>query len=285
MHTEPTGPDRLFATDVDGTLLTHDYRLLPAVNAAVHHARAYGIRIMLATARGPAGLDIVLQALGEVDFAICFGGALILERSEGAWRQAMPEQSVLSAADVAGVWDAAADLGVAVGAYTRSGVHIGVADAWFEAELAHTGEPVIGTPFIAIDEPVFKIMAIVDPARVSDLEQLRLALPKSLEGVYSHVNYLEINVRGVSKGEALSRFCSARNLDLATVVVTGDGDNDVSMFRAAGHSAAMPLASSAARAAAQWTVTTDALPGVAAVINHYATSLWRIPALRALQSE
>ncbi|MDB5621635.1 MAG: haloacid dehalogenase-like hydrolase, partial [Devosia sp.] len=46
----------LFATDVDGTLLTRDYRLPPSVKAAVTHARSHGIRIMLATARGPAAL-------------------------------------------------------------------------------------------------------------------------------------------------------------------------------------------------------------------------------------
>lgn len=160
-----------------------------------------------------------------------------------------------------------------------------MADPWFESELAHTGEPVARTGFTTIAEPVFKLLAIVEPARAATLEQLRIALPRTLEGVYSHTNYLEIMVRGVSKGDALSQVCSSRNIDVSTVVVAGDGDNDVSMFRTAGHSAAMPLASAAARAAAQWTVPAGATPGVAAVINHYATSLWRIPAPRAPESE
>lgn len=274
----------LFATDVDGTLLTQDYQLLPEVKAAVNHASANGIRIMLATARGPAGLDIVLDALGEVDFAICFGGALMLERTEGAW-SAMPGQTVLNKDDVVAVQLAAAALGVAVGGYGQTGVYVSAADPWFERELAHTGEPVTIAPFTTIDEPIFKILAIVEPAHAANLEHVRLALPQALEGVYSHPNYLEIMVRGVSKGEALSQFCRSRGIDVTTVVVAGDGDNDVSMFRIAGHSAAMPLASAAAKAAAQWTVPAGATPGVAAVIQHYATSLWRIPAPRTPESE
>lgn len=268
----------LFATDVDGTLLTEDYRLLPQVKDAVTHARSHGIHIMLATARGPAALNVVLDELGEVDFAICFGGALVLERHAGSWKRALPDRITLDQRDVADVWDKASALGVAVGAYTESGACIGIGNAWFEAELAHTREPVSITPLHSIAGPVFKILAIADPTHVAALEQLRQVLPKSLEGVYSHSNYLEIMVRGVSKGEALERFCRWKNVDSTSVVVAGDGDNDVSMFLTAGHSAAVSHASAAARAAAKWTVAADAPAGVADIITHYATSLWRIPA-------
>lgn len=268
----------LFATDVDGTLLTRDYRLMPSVKAAVTHARSHGVQIMLATARGPAALDIVLDDLGEVDFAICFGGALVLERRSGRWLPALRERITLAIADVKDVWAKAQALGIALGAYTESGVYIGGASSWFEAEFSHTGEPVFRTPFDAVPDPIFKLLAIVDPMRVVDLERLRMSLPPSVDGVYSHANYLEIMVRGVSKGDALERFCGSRGINQQLVVVTGDGDNDVSMFLAAGHSAAMPLASPSARAAAKWIVPADAPAGVAAVITHYASLLWRIPA-------
>lgn len=267
----------LFASDVDGTLLTADYRLLPQVRDAVRHASANGVSIMLATARGPAALDVVLADLGPVDYAICFGGALVLERRENAWAPALPDRICLEVSDAADVWHVADGLGIGVGAYTETGVHIAEANPWFENELAHTGEPVFMTPFGSITDPIFKLLAISDPQRTDDLERLRAQLPAGVEGVYSHPNYLEIMVEGASKGEALQRFCSSRALDRSKVVVTGDGDNDVSMFLSAGHSVAMSHASAAARAAARWTVAPGAPAGVAAVIDHYASSLWRIP--------
>lgn len=270
--------DYLLATDVDGTLLTRDYRLLPEVRAAVQHARSHGIVTMLATARGPAALEIVLRDLGPVDFAICFGGALVLKRAVHAWKPALSGRMTLVADDILEIDKVARELDLAVGAYTEHGVHIGVGGDWLERELAHTGEPVLPNGFETIVEPVFKMLAISDPGRVDDLEKLRRRLPRTIEGVYSHRNYLEMTALGVSKGKALADFCAARRIDRSRVVAVGDSDNDVSMFIAAGHSAAMPDSTMAAKSAADWSVTSDSPAALAAVIRHYASSLWRIPA-------
>jgi Cof subfamily protein (haloacid dehalogenase superfamily) len=272
------GGEYLLATDVDGTLLTRDYRLLPEVRLAVQHARSYGVVTMLATARGPAALEIVLRDLGPVDFAICFGGALVLKRAVHAWKPVLSARMTLAADDIFQIGKVARGLDLAVGAYTERGVHIGVRSDPLERELVQTGEPVLANGFETIVEPVFKMLAISDPGRVDDLEKLRLQLPRTIEGVYSHRNYLEMMVRGVSKGKALADFCSARGIDRSRVVAAGDSDNDVSMFIAAGHSAAMPDSSMAAKSAADWSVSADSPAALAAVIRHYAFSLWRIPA-------
>lgn len=269
----------LLATDVDGTLLTRDYRLLPDVRDAIQYARSRGIATMLATARGPAALAIVLRDLGEVDYAICFGGAMVLERAAGRWEAALSGTVVVPDSNVVDVAVIARTLGLPLAAYTATQTHIGISNPAFELELEHTGEPVLVTDFASINEPVFKLLAISDRDRTDDLETLRNRLPETLVSVYSHPNYLEITARGVSKGAALADFCAARGIDRNQVVAAGDSDNDVSMFAAAGHSAAMPDASHAARSAADWCVAEETPAPLAAVIRHYATALWGISPL------
>src|SRR5260370_27613974 len=65
---------RLFAIDVDGTLLDGTHRLRPEIKESVNRLAASGCAVALATARGPqAVVDIVRQ----FDFApslICFSG-------------------------------------------------------------------------------------------------------------------------------------------------------------------------------------------------------------------
>ena len=61
---------RLIALDVDGTLLTGDHRVTPAVAAAVLRARSWGVEVVLATSRPPRALWPILAALDLVSPAV-----------------------------------------------------------------------------------------------------------------------------------------------------------------------------------------------------------------------
>jgi hydroxymethylpyrimidine pyrophosphatase-like HAD family hydrolase len=70
---------RLFAIDVDGTLLDSTHRLRTDVKDSVCRLAASGLEIALATARGPAA---VREIVGQFDFSprlICFSGGWIGE--------------------------------------------------------------------------------------------------------------------------------------------------------------------------------------------------------------
>jgi HAD superfamily hydrolase (TIGR01484 family) len=70
---------RLFAIDVDGTLLDGAHRLRSEVKEAVNRLAASGCQVALATARGP---QAVIEIVQQFDFApslICFSGGWIGE--------------------------------------------------------------------------------------------------------------------------------------------------------------------------------------------------------------
>src|SRR5260370_27934257 len=79
---------RLFAIDVDGTLLDGTHRLRSEVKEAVNRLAASGCSVALATARGP---QAVVEIVRQFDFApslICFSGGGIGELGATSMRPA-----------------------------------------------------------------------------------------------------------------------------------------------------------------------------------------------------
>ena len=92
-------PARVVAIDVDGTLLTSDHRITPAVAAALERVRARGVAVVLTTSRPPRAVWPILAELGLVDpeVFIASQGALTGSYTEGGElrvidRQPMPVQ-------------------------------------------------------------------------------------------------------------------------------------------------------------------------------------------------
>src|SRR6516165_5494518 len=70
---------RLFAVDVDGTLLDSTHRLRTDVKDSVCRLAASGLEIALATARGPAAVREIVRQLDFSPWLICFSGGWIGE--------------------------------------------------------------------------------------------------------------------------------------------------------------------------------------------------------------
>src|SRR5258708_19004649 len=92
---------RLFAIDVDGTLLDGTHRLRPEIKESVNRLAASGCAVALATARGPqAVVDIVRQ----FDFApslFCFSGGGFGELDSTSMWPGKVRLNLLHPADIA----------------------------------------------------------------------------------------------------------------------------------------------------------------------------------------
>jgi Cof subfamily protein (haloacid dehalogenase superfamily) len=269
----------LIAIDVDRTLLTDDYRLLPAVRSAVQHARAHGVNVILVTARGPGALQTVLDDLGDIDAAICFGGAPTLSLQDGSLSED-PSSShhTFEAASWHHIVSEARAARVSLALYGRDLVYVEAMDSFLRFEFTHTGDRYRVAAFDTVTERPFKFLAVSDPERSERIDALAARLADRFSCARSHRNYPEIGPHGVSKGAALGAFAKARGYPADTVVAIGDSDNDLSMLAFAGHPIAMGNATGAVKAVAEWTTTTNAEAGVAVAIARCAEGVWKIPA-------
>lgn len=106
-------------------------------------------------------------------------------------------------------------------------------------------------------------------ADLSDKESLREEL-SSVEGLAissSMYNNLEINAEAATKGNALLWLADHLGIPREETMAFGDGENDISMLKAAGTGVAMGNASDHVKAAADEVTLTNEQDGVAAAIQ------------------
>src|ERR1700751_4329363 len=79
---------RLFAIDVDGTLLDGTHRLRSEVKEAVNGLAGSGVKVGLATARGPQAVVEIVQQFDFAPSLICFSGGWIGDLDSASMRPA-----------------------------------------------------------------------------------------------------------------------------------------------------------------------------------------------------
>src|SRR5258708_16548361 len=70
---------RLVAVDVDGTLLDGSHQLRANVKESLNQLAIFDVKIVLATARGPQALGLIVRQLSFSPLLICFSGGWIGE--------------------------------------------------------------------------------------------------------------------------------------------------------------------------------------------------------------
>lgn len=230
---------RLFALDVDGTLLASDHRVTEATKAAVDHVRSRGVEVVLATSRGPRALEPVLRTLQLTEPAVFVGSQGAITGSytpTGDLRVLAQEPAPLDRAK----------------RFVRSALAVGFSVHWFTgpnwyvSHLDHTVEAEIrevdAIPEVRnlLDETrgPDKLMLISPTDDVTALRSLAACLPEGLVAQVSNPNFLEITRTDVHKGAAVRKYCESNGIWPADVIAIGDGPNDLSLFKFAGTSIA-----------------------------------------------
>jgi Cof subfamily protein (haloacid dehalogenase superfamily) len=241
---------RLLITDVDRTLLTHDYVLPLRVADALEQARSAGIKVVLATARSPRGVRPYAERLGAADLAICFNGGWIGDVSSGicSCARPIPRTDALVAMDVANA------AGFRPMWFAADGIHALSADPLIARAAAVTGEPLsIADALERLPGEPGKIMYVADdPAEQARFGTLRDQLGERLVVMRSHARLLEIGPVGASKQAAAAVVAASLSLDAAACAAAGDAENDLEMLDWAGTAVTVGNASAAVRRLAQF---------------------------------
>lgn len=268
---------RLLVIDVDGTLLTTDYRITMATRAAVQQVTSLGVQVLLASARSPRALRLIMQELGINGLAISYTGALTcrLYPDSHIPTEVVAEQRMnLSSAHI--VLRSALEQGISVGWYIGDDWYIPRWDAALHLEGELTGVMPSVVPDLAhFTEAPHKLLCLAgDPALLPRLSLLAKTLPQDCTGQFSYVNYLEVTHQGVDKASALLALGQQLGIATAEMVAIGDAENDMTMLRLVGLGIAMGNASPEVQAAADWVTDTNNQDGVATAIARLQATGW-----------
>ncbi|TGS17817.1 HAD family hydrolase [Mesorhizobium sp. M2E.F.Ca.ET.209.01.1.1] len=223
---------RLIVSDVDRTLLTHDYVLPQRVADAVRAAQDRGTVVVLATARSPLGVRPFAERLGIADLVVAFNGGWIGNVATGSTLS----QQRISRSDALHAMATAQAAGARPMWFTGDAVFALMNDPLIAREAAVTREPLFVAETIeALPGEPGKIMCVAGQA--SDREAfalLRETLGGRLSVSGSHPRLLEIGPPGASKKTAISLVAAKLGIAADECAAAGDAENDVEMLAWAG---------------------------------------------------
>ncbi len=254
---------RLFATDLDGTLLDREGRVRPRDAAAIADARRRGVVFTIATGRLTSGTLGIARELGLDAPLVCADGGI----TACAATERILDRRPISTERVELVLGAIAARGLASFVFTHGHIHScargvphhGYVGTWSRSITTH--EDVGAAAWREDPDGAVMLLAMGDPATVDDLvarmaveapdlDVLAFDLESVLRNEGRHLRCARFVARGVSKGAALAALAERLGVPRERVAVAGDWHNDLSMFAWAGRSYAMPHAPPTVKAAA-----------------------------------
>ena len=265
-----SSPIRLFAIDVDGTLLDSSHRLRTEVKDAVCRLAASGVEVALATARSPQAVREIVRQFDFSPWLICFSGAWIAELDAESLEPkhvCLDQRIPASAADF--IVATALNNGVEPNVFTPKDWRVRTMTEVIREETRIVDlEPSVTADLLAGNEEPSKIMLI------SSLERAAETLPRIAESIqrlstatFSKANYLEVLPAGVNKAKALATLTKSLGMELTEVGAIGDAPNDLEMLREVGLPIAMGNAVPEVKAVANWVVVTNDEAGVAEAVQ------------------
>jgi Cof subfamily protein (haloacid dehalogenase superfamily) len=260
---------RLFAIDVDGTLLDSSHRLKEVVRDAVCRLSAAGIQVVLATARGPQAVRDIVRQFDFSPWLIGFSGAWIGEFDAGS----LQPKNVRSDERIPGV-EAGSILSTAIShnvepnVFTPESWRVRTMTEEILKECAIVNlRPTQTSELMTMGERPSKIMLISRLDQVTALKQIEESVRAIATATFSKSNYLEILAAGVNKAKALATLASALELELSEVAAIGDAANDLEMLNEAGFALAMGNASDRLKSVADLVFGTNDNAGVVEAVD------------------
>jgi Cof subfamily protein (haloacid dehalogenase superfamily) len=265
---------RLFAIDVDGTLLDSTHRLRTEVKVAINRLAASGCQVALATARGPQAVVEIVQQFDFAPSLICFSGGWIGELDAMSIRPANVQLDRRLSADVAGsIVNEAINQGVEPNVFTPDSWRVRKLTVEIAEEIRIVNlQPLVSDELLGDDIEPSKIMLI---SRLDAADKALPPIERSIQSLttvtYSKRNYLEVLPIGVNKAKAVAVLAEFLGVDLSEVAAIGDGLNDLEMLSEAGFAIAMGNASDRVKAAADLVVRSNDEAGVAQAVDEILT--------------
>ena len=233
--------DSLFAFDVDGTLLNSHGELTRRTIAAIATASDQGATIALATGRSWSELDRVMEAIPEIEYAICTNGLEAYDRAgQCLYTEEIPEGLVRNLVETIRTSVSGVSIGAGIGSelYAEPKVIDGLVPG---IEIAPNR--VVDDIMDALTLNVRDLL-LYHPNYVDKLDELFSIISaavndRRVDVVYSGLPMIEIVPAGSGKGTCLAWLSDHLQIKKEAVIAFGDGMNDLQMLSWAGTGLAM----------------------------------------------
>jgi len=250
-------PVRLFATDLDGTLLRSDGTVSDRTRAALRAAADAGLVVVFVTGRPPRWLDDVVEETGHLGVAVGANGAVIYDMAREhvvRTHPLIPDEMRAIAGELRAGFPSvsfAVEYGLGFAAEPDY-VHEWAINPRVDRRGNPIPPPMVAALYEITAEPALKLLAKdrgADPDAFLDAA-VGLIGDRATLTHSSSFGLLEISAAGVTKASGLAEVAASHGVARDEVVAVGDMPNDVPMLAWAGRSYAVANAHPAVVAAA-----------------------------------
>lgn len=240
-------PIKLFAFDLDGTLLTDDKIIADETMSSLKELFKRGIEVVPVTGRPISAIPKELLENPDIHYIISANGARITDQrnKENIYEKLLPMDIAEGVLTTFGKYDCIREI------YYDGIAYVDEKDANRIGEF-HKGAATVEY-FRNTRNPVKDMMGLfykenreIDKAQgiFKDMDELMAAKAElekrgDIKITRALINNIEVNLKSVNKGTALERLIGILGIDKDEVVAVGDGDNDIEMLTTSGIGVAM----------------------------------------------
>ena len=265
---------KLFAFDLDGTLIANHGAISPFTRQILERLRAKGYLYTIATGR-------ILPAVKEfadelrIDIPLIMSNGSILQTRQGKLisQTYLPLESVQTTIDVC--HENNSDLSL----YIRDEIYIEELNENMQTLFGRyqDGMHQVGSWETIMGKlPEVNKCVIVDTKSEDSLVRLQPILEQALNGsavtLRTSKNLLEVQPNGISKADGLRKLADSLSISLEQVIAFGDYDNDAEMLKAAGLGIAVGKATPACLENADLQIASPEEEGPAHFLEEYFLS-------------
>lgn len=244
---------KLIATDIDGTILKHNFEFNVEVKDCINDLTKHGVQVVLVTGRMHSATTYIAEELGLDTPIVSYQGGLIRHNDETLYEKNLnPER----AREII-TW--AKENDVHLNLYMQDQLYVEKDD---EVVRRYTGERKAGFVVKSFDEleldKINKLLAVdfEDYERVTRWKDYLSATFKDVDFVKSMPYFCEVSHPEATKYHAVKFLTEYYELEQEEVLTIGDQDNDINLLKAGGVKVAMGNATENLKAVADYVTDT-----------------------------
>lgn len=267
----------LICTDIDGTLLNDDKKLLPQVKQSLRDAAAQGIQVVLVSGRMPSGVEVIEKELQLQCVKICNAGSYILLGEKCICAEYMPSRVMRNMYKMV-----AEKRNIPLWIFREKEWYVTGMDEYIEKEQVFVSyiPRLVDVEELAAQwdkegKGPNKLLVAADPETIQEIhremrEQKEQLWP-DIDMARSADTFLEIFPKGVNKGTALAAVCRELGMSRERAIAFGDHELDIPLIEAAGTGVAMGNAIEQLKEKADYVTKSNNEAGIACALEHFLT--------------
>lgn len=276
---ETPGPaPKLVASDIDGTIITSQERILPQVRDVIVRAVQAGTEVALATGRPHRWIFPVLDQLPIRPVCVTANGAVVYDSANDQ----VIASHTLAPDTMTEVLDLAKEAFHGVGGVAVACERVGRSAFDPEEEMFVVAPDFLNTweeqgfgvlpEYEVISEPAVKMLLRHEGLSAPEMFDI---LAPFLDPDVAHVTFsmneglLEVAAPGVTKALGVSTLATMHGIDQSEVIAFGDMPNDIEMLAWAGIGVAMGNARDSVKDVADFVTGTNNEGGIAQVLERW----------------